>query len=70
MRPVDSLFSELPALTVRGAQERRMRNGGSIPWEGRMDGQYRVYGEEGEFLLLGRIEEGTLTTVKSFFEVK
>lgn len=70
VRPVDSLFSELPALTVRGAQERRMRNGGSIPWEGRMDGLYRVYGEEGEFLLLGRIEEGTLTTVKSFFEVK
>lgn len=69
LRPVDSLFSELPALTVRGNQERRMRNGGSVPQNG-PDGQYRVYGESGEFLLLGRIEDGTLTTVKSFFEVK
>lgn len=66
---MDSLFSELPALTVRGNQERRMRNGGSVPQNG-PDGQYRVYGESGEFLLLGRIEDGTLTTVKSFFEVK
>lgn len=70
VRPVDSLFSRFPALTVQGENERRMRNGGSIQWKDQPDGPYRVYGETGEFLLLGRIEAGTLTTVKSFFEVK
>ena len=29
----------------------------------------RVYAEDGEFLLLGRVEGGVLTTIKSFFEV-
>ncbi len=69
LRPVDSLFSHLPALTVRGERERRMRNGGSVPAQ-MPDGLCRVYGESGEFLLLGRVAAGTLTTVKSFFEVK
>ena len=32
-------------------------------------GTYRVYAEDGEFLLLGRVENGVLTTIKSFFEV-
>lgn len=70
LRPVDSLFFHCPSLRVQGENERRMRNGGSIPWGDQPDGQYRVYSETGEFLLLGQITAGTLTTVKSFFEVK
>lgn len=70
LRPVDSLFSHLPSVTVHGENERRMRNGGQILLKDQPDGECRVYGETGEFLLLGRVTAGTLTTVKSFFEVK
>ena len=69
LRPVDSLFSDLPELHLAGLAETRLRNGGEFPVEAH-DGQYRVYGESREFLLLGQVTKGTLKTVKSFFEVK
>ena len=69
LRPVDSLFASLPELRLTGLAETRLRNGGQFPAEV-PDGQYRVYGESGEFLLLGQVADGTLKTVKSFFEVK
>ena len=70
LRPVDCLFSEAPRLDVYGQWEQRLRNGNPIFLKNQPDGEYRVYGETGEFLLLGRIEAETLTTVKSFFEVR
>lgn len=70
LRPVDSLFSHLPRLDIQGEWERRMRNGNQILLKNQPDGEYRVYGETGEFLLLGRVQAQTLATVKSFFEVK
>ena len=33
------------------------------------DGTYRAYGKDGSFLMLAKMEEGTMSTVKSFFEV-
>jgi hypothetical protein len=33
------------------------------------DGEYRVYAEDGQFLMLGKAEGGILKTAKSFFEV-
>ncbi len=69
LRPVDSLFLDLPELHLAGLAETRLRNGGEFPAEV-SDGRYRVYGEGGEFLLLGQVTDGTLKTVKSFFEVK
>ena len=45
------------------------KNGAQVrDWQFR-SGTYRVYAEDGEFLLLGRVENGLLTTIKSFFEV-
>lgn len=66
LRPVDSLFSQYPALTVSGRREHLCRNGNPVRWEGE-DGLYRVYGEDGSFLLLGKRSGGELRTVKSFF---
>ena len=66
--PVDSLFSDCPALTVNEAGERKLRNGAPLRVSGRPDGRYRVYSAKGEFLLLAEICRQTLTTVKSFFE--
>ena len=66
--PVDAYFGGYPALTVDEAGEKRVRNGGSVRAAGG-DGTYRVYGPGGAFLMLGRLERGTLKTIKSFYEV-
>ncbi len=65
---VDSLFANEEKLTLRAKQERLLRNGVrfSVSGEERL---YRVYSESGEFLALGRIENGLLICVKSFYEV-
>ena len=68
LRPVDALFQDRPALTANAEQAQRLRHGNPIPWQGK-DGEYRVYGPQGEFLLLGELKRGRLTTIKSFFEV-
>jgi len=33
------------------------------------DGTYRAYDQTGEFLMLAKVEENIMSTVKSFFEV-
>ena len=67
LRPVDSMFRSYPALTLTANQEKRCRNGNpfslSVP-----DGTYRAYSESGEFLMLGKVENGVMSTIKSFFE--
>ena len=68
LRPVDSMFVEHPAVTLTQNQEKRCRNGNSfsIPQE---PGLYRAYSQTGEFLMLAKVEDGVMSTVKSFFEV-
>ena len=50
-------------------KEKKCRNGSDFPVYGRENGKYRVYGEDGSFLMLGALENGRMKTVKSFFEV-
>ena len=70
LRPVDSCFAQYPALTLKTAgAEKKMRNGAALAARDIPDGEYRVYGMDKTFLALGRVAGGTLTTVKSFFEV-
>ena len=68
LAPVDSLFGEYPQVILTANQEKRCRNGGSfsitLP-----DGQYRSYSQNGEFLMLSQVNDGIMSTVKSFFEV-
>lgn len=66
--PVDSLFSAYPRLTVDGRQERALRNGAAFAAVA-AGGEYRFYSESGEFLMLGRVSDGTAHTIKSFYEV-
>lgn len=66
--PVDSLFSKYESYTASMAQEKKIRTGASTKADA-ADGLYRVYSRSGEFLMLGRTENGILKTVKSFFEV-
>ena len=68
LRTVDTMFRNHPAVTLTPNQEKRCRNGNafSVTLE---DGTYRAYSQSGEFLMLAKSEQGTLTTIKSFFEV-
>jgi len=66
--PVDALFSQYPPLTVTADQAARIKNGAplrGLPFSG---GLCRVYDDAGEFLILGRAEDGVLTAVKGFYE--
>ena len=68
LRPVDSLFMDHPAVTLTEKQALRCRNGNSFSVS--LDnGTYRAYGPEGSFLMLAQVENGIMSTIKSFFEV-
>ena len=69
LMPADALFAEVPPLIVTMGQAAKLKNGAQIKDWQFTPGTYRVYAEDGEFLLLGRVENGILTTIKSFFEV-
>ena len=70
LRPVDACFHGYDAVEIGGRALFKARNGNPFPCpDGVPDGVYRFYGPGGEFLLLGRCEAGTATTIKSFFEV-
>lgn len=69
LQPVDSLFSGYPQVVLEEKNVRRCKNGTDIPGLALSEGLYRVYGRDGEFLMLGQCQDGVLRTVKSFFEV-
>ena len=68
IRPVDSCFLDHPAVTIDGRELFKAKNGNPFPWDG-PENFYRVYGPNGEFLLLGECKDGMMVTKKSFFEV-
>ena len=68
LRPVDTMFRSHPAVTLTAKQTLRCRNGNAFSVN-LADGSYRAYGPDGEFLALCRAENGSLSTIKSFFEV-
>ena len=68
LRPVDSMFRNYPAVTLSAKQETRCRNGNSFSVK-MENGTYRAYGQNGEFLALSKVEDGIMSTIKSFFDV-
>jgi len=69
LRPVDQLFRGHSALTVNAQGTERLRHGGTLSFPNVKPGLYRVYSPSGEFLALGEVGKGRLTTIKNFFEV-
>ena len=69
LRPTDSLFRDRPAYRLKTAkQEERCRNGNPFfIQENLPEGEYRIYGREGEFLCLSRLQGDTMTSLKNFF---
>lgn len=68
LRDVDTMFRFLPAVTLTANQEKRCRNGNSFSVR-LEEGTYRAYSQEGEFLMLAKVEDGVMVTIKSFFTV-
>ena len=66
--PVDSIFSGTKKCTASSKSEEKIRCGNAVKTAA-PDGIYRVYSMSGEFLMLGRSENGMMKTIKSFFEV-
>ena len=69
LRPVDTLFRQYPEFRITHPRvEQLCRNGCAFtvktPPE---NGIYRVYGMEGDFLCLSRLENGQMTSIKNFF---
>lgn len=68
LRSVDTMFRNYPAVTLTANQEKRCRNG--TPFSVKMeDGTCRAYSQSGEFLMLAKVEDGAMVTIKSFFAV-
>jgi len=68
LRPVDSMFRNYPQAVLTANQEKRCRNGNSFSVN-MENGPYRCYSQSGEFLMLAKVEDGVMSTIKSFFEV-
>ena len=68
LRGMDSMFTRYPAVTLTPNQEKRCRNGNSFT-RPMANGTYRAYGENGEFLMLAKVEDNIMSTIKSFIEV-
>lgn len=64
---VDSLFSELAAITLSEEDTARVKNGASPRYRGEEGEEFRLYDHEGNFLCLSRCEKGLLRMVKGFY---
>ena len=66
--PIDSMFTQYPQRTLTEKQALRCRNGNSFSID-LPDGTYRAYDKDSAFLMLAQVRDGTMSTIKSFFEV-
>ena len=68
LRTVDTMFRNYPEVKLTPNQEKRCRCGNQFSVK-LADGTYRAYSQNGEFLMLAKVEDGVMSTIKSFFEV-
>jgi len=68
LQNVDTLFAHHPAVTLTEKQTLRCRNGNSFSID-LADGTYRAYDGDGAFMMLAKVESGTMSTIKSFFGI-
>ena len=69
LRPVDTMFRNYPEVCLTPNQEKRCRNGASFSVK-LETGTYRAYSRTGEFLMLAKVEDGVMSTIKSFYDVE
>ena len=67
--PVDSIFSEYPAVMLSDEDTAKCKHGSLNRIEGSNDGKVRFYDPYGVFMALGEVESGKVKIIKSFYEV-
>ena len=65
LRDVDTMFRGYPGVKLTANQRCRNGNAFSVSLPG---GTYRAYSQSGEFLMLAKVEDGVMSTIKSFFD--
>ena len=68
--PVDTIFSEFPAVTLSSGDAEKCRHGASLKLAHLSDGRYRFYAPDGGFLMLGEAGNGAVKVVKSFYSLE
>ena len=68
LRGVDTMFRNHRSVKLTSNQVKRCRNGNSFSVN-LPEGTYRAYSQNGEFLMLAKVEDGVMSTIKSFWEV-
>ena len=73
LNPVDTLFSQYAKVAINESGVKKAKNGAEVPCTLPLGETFRVYSEDGEFLMLAEVcergEKRYLKTIKSFFEV-
>ena len=69
LRPVDTMFRNYPQVILTENQDKRCRNGATFSLK-LENGTYRAYSKAGEFLMLAKVEDGVMSTIKSFYDVE
>lgn len=68
LKPTDTMFYDLPAITLNEKQEKSIINGVRMTWRTGVEGEtYRVYGADGRFLCISKLVDMRLVLVKSFW---
>jgi len=62
------MFRSHPEVKLTPNQEKRCRNGNAFSVN-LPAGTYRAYNQSGEFLMLAKVEDGVMSTIKSFYDV-
>lgn len=66
--PTDSLFSQLPRIDLNEKQEKSIKNGVRMTWRTGDEGAvYRLYGSDGGFLCISKLNDSRLVLIKSFW---
>lgn len=66
--PTDRLFSQLPRIDLNEKQEKSIKNGVRMTWRTGNEGvSYRLYGSDGSFLCISKLNDSRLVLIKSFW---
>ena len=64
--PLDSVFSDYPAVTLSASDAAHCRNGRLFELD-LPDGTYRLYDSGGQFLMLAAVQSETVRALKRFY---
>ena len=64
--PLDTVFTDYPAVTLSAKNEANCRNGRPFTLD-LQDGKYRLYANDGQFLMVAAVESENVRAIKRFY---